>query len=96
MIIQDLRSTNRHAPKQDQARCLGDKIDMEKFNKLPGPVTARMLGGSEYWIETLDVQTGCMRIDVCGQIDHTHFGEVTLLIDQDGNEHDPDDFWLEA
>lgn len=73
----------------------GDKIDMLKFNSLPHPVTARMCGGSEWPIETLDVQTGLMRLDVCGKIDLTHFAEVKTLIDVDGGEHDPEDFWLD-
>jgi len=73
----------------------GDILDMDRFNALPGPVTARLFGGGEYWIETLCVQTGCMRLDVCGQIDHSHFDEVHTLIDMDSNEHNPDDFWLD-
>ena len=73
----------------------GDKLNAKKFNSLPSPVTARMLGGSEYWIETLCVQTGCMRIDVCGMIDLTNFDSVTMLVDADGNEYEPDDFYLE-
>ena len=68
---------------------------MEKFNALPSPVTAVLCGGGSYWIETLDVQTGCMRVDVCGQIDLTNFGEVMKLVDIDGGEHDPDDFYLD-
>ena len=55
-----------------------------------------MSGGGDWWIETLDVQTGCMRLDVCGQIDLSHFGEVMELIDIDGGKHDPDDFWIDG
>ena len=72
-----------------------DKLNMDKFNALPSPVTARLWSGAEHWIETLCVQTGCMRLDVCGQIDLSNFDEVRTLIDIDGNEHDPDDFYLE-
>lgn len=74
----------------------GDLLNGAKFNALPSPVTARMCGGGEWWIETLDVQTGAMRLDVCGQIDLSHFSEVMELIDIDGGKHDPDDFWLDA
>lgn len=73
----------------------GDLINGPKFNALPAPVTAKMLGGSEWPIESLDVQTGCMRLDVCGKIDVNRFSEVVELIDIDGGRHDPDDFWLE-
>ena len=72
----------------------GDILDGLKFNSLPGPVTAKLVGGGEFWIEALDVQTGCMRLDVCGQTDLSCFGDVFELIDGDGEKHDPDDFWL--
>lgn len=74
----------------------GDKLDIVKFNALRGPVTARMCGGGEWWIETLDVQTGAMRLDVCGQIDLSHFIEVIELVDINGVTYDPDDFWVDA
>ena len=74
---------------------MADILDMEKFNSLQGPVTARLFGGDEYWVETLCVQTGCMRLDVCGKIDFSHFDEVSMLVDINGDEHDPDDFWIE-
>jgi hypothetical protein len=72
-----------------------DKLNMEKFNSLPHPITARLYGGGEYWIEILDVQTGCMRIDVCGKSQLSHFSDVKELIDIDGGKHNPDDFWME-
>ena len=69
---------------------------MEKFNSLPSPVTAVLCGGGGYWIETLCVQTGLMRLDVSGKVDHRHFSEVMKLVDIDGGKHNPDDFWLDA
>ncbi len=75
---------------------MGDILDMEKFNSLPQPVTAILYGDtSGYWIETLCVQTGCMRLDVMGKIDLSHFDNVKHLVDIDGNTHDPDDFWID-
>jgi len=74
----------------------GDLLNSVKFNALPSPVTARMCGGGEWWIEMLCVQTGAMRLDVCGQIDLGHFSEVMELIDYNGGKHDPDDFWIDA
>jgi len=74
----------------------GDILDIAKFNALPGPVTAKMCGGSELWIESLCVKTGLMRLDVCGKIDRCHFSEVIELIDINNCKHDPDDFWIES
>lgn len=90
MIISDERS-KVNGP---QYTLPEDMLDIKKFNSLPGPVTARIVGGGEYWIETLCVQTGLMRLDVSGQIDFNEFAMVAMLIDSNGIEHDPDDFYL--
>jgi hypothetical protein len=95
MQILDIKNSSRHEKKEPTARQNSDLLNLEKFNALPSPVTARLCGGSEYWITLLDVQTGCMHIDVCGKTDPSHFGDVVLLIDIDGNEHAPDDFYHE-
>jgi hypothetical protein len=88
MIISDGRSAKKRITALES-----DEINADKFNKLAGPVTARLIGGGEHWIETLDVGTGAMRVDVSGQIDCMHFSNVDVLIDSDLNKHDPDDFW---
>lgn len=72
----------------------GDLLNTPAFNSLPGPVTAKMFGGDKWWIVLLDMQTGCMHLDVCGKIQLSHFDEVAELIDIDGFTHDPDEFWL--
>ena len=95
MIICDSSTISRVKPTHPLLHQLEDIIDLGKFNSLPSPVTARILSGAEYWIETLDVQTGLMKIDVCGQVDLTSFAEVLMLIDADGIEHNPDDFWMD-
>lgn len=95
MIITCHSITPKSKEDQGMTRQVGDVICIEKFNSLSSPVTASMYGGGEYWIETLDVQTGLMRLDVCGQIDLSSFGLVKSLIDADGISHDPDDFWVE-
>lgn len=94
MIISDIKERGQ---KQDDLLIIkdGDCINAPRFNRLPSPVTARILGGMEHWIETLDVQTGCTRLDVSGRIDLSHFSDVLMLIDSDGVEHDPDVFWLD-
>ena len=74
----------------------GDLLDIAKINALPQPIMAVLFGGGgEYEIETIDVQTGCMRIMVCGLVEPMHFSDAKTLIDVDGSKHDPDDFWIE-
>lgn len=72
-----------------------DLINGPKFNSLPSPVTAKMIGGGEWWIESLCVETGFLRLDVCGQIDLGEFCMVSELVGSDGATHNPDDFYNE-
>ena len=72
-----------------------DILYMDKIQSLPHPLTAILYDKSGYWIESLCVQTGCMRLDVCGQSQLSHFDEVMIIKDIDGNLHAPDVFWIE-
>lgn len=75
---------------------MADILDVDKFNSLPHPLMAVLWGcDSGITIETVCVETGCMRLDVMGQIDLSHFDNVKAVIDGDGVKHDADDFWLE-
>lgn len=73
-----------------------DKLNMEKLNALPGPLMARFCGDTYPWpVYDIDVQTGMMRIDVCGLLDVKHFGDVMELQDGNGDNHDPDQYWID-
>lgn len=73
---------------------MADLLDMEKINALPQPLLAKILG--TWWpINDICVETGLMRIDVCGLLDRKHFTDATMLRDDLGQEHDPDLFYLE-
>jgi len=95
MIITDRATSNRKKPRDEMRVKDGDLLDIVKINSLPHPLTARMVGGSEQMIETIDVQTGCMRLDIYGQIDLECFSIVMVIIDADGVEHDSDYFWID-
>jgi hypothetical protein len=41
-------------------------------------------------VETIDVETGLMRIDVCGKLQRLHIGGVGEFVDADGKLHDPE------
>ncbi len=72
---------------------MADKLKLDALNALPHPLLARFVGGDVWPVETIDVETGLMRIDVCGMLDRKHFAEVTMITDSDGGEHDADQFW---
>ena len=76
---------------QDTSR---DKLNLDKINSLPQPwLIAHFFGGDTWPVESIDVQTGLMRIDVCGKLDLKHFAEVKILEDGDGIMHDSEIFW---
>jgi hypothetical protein len=72
-----------------------DLLRMNHINALPHPFLARFCGGGVWPVIDIDVQTGCMRIDVCGMPQVTRFAEVMAITDGDGQTHDPDTFYNE-
>lgn len=74
---------------------MADLLRMDHINSLPQPFFAQFCGGLWWPVHDIEVQTGLMRIDVCGLLEVKHFGEVTALRDSAGAEHDPDTFYHE-
>lgn len=73
-----------------------DRLDMDALNALPGPLMVRFCGDDWLWpVFDIEVQTGLMRIDVCGRLQVKEFCEVMALYDDSGCEHDADQFWLD-
>lgn len=73
---------------------MSDLLDMAKLNALPQPLYARYF--STWWpVESIDVETGLMRIDVCGKLDVLLFGGLLGLRDANGVVYDTDDFYMD-
>lgn len=72
----------------------GDILDIKALNQL-GTCVAVLYGDFRVMVESICVQTGLCRFDVCGKIDLGQFSDIKTLIDFNGNEHDPDDYYLE-
>ena len=70
-------------------------LKMDYINSLPQPFVAHFYGGSEWPVHDIDVETGLLRIDVCGLLEIKHIGEVNFFIDVDGDKHDADSFYNE-
>lgn len=69
-----------------------DLLNMEHINSLPHPLCAKFSG--EWWeVESLDVETGCLRTWVCGMLDVHHIGSALKFRDASGVEHDPETFY---
>jgi hypothetical protein len=72
---------------------MADLLCLDYINSLPQPFVARFYGGSEWPLHDIDVETGLLRIDVCGKLDVKHIGEVREFVDAEGRTHDADDFY---
>ena len=74
----------------------GDMLLMAKINALPHPLMVRFVGDKRRTgVHDIDVETGSMRADVCGQLDVRSFCEVMELIDDSGATHDPETFYTD-
>ena len=74
---------------------MSDLLNMTYINCLPQPFTAVLYGGDEWPLYDICVETGIVRIDVCGMLEIKHIGDIKIFRDMDGVNHDPDDFYLE-
>ena len=75
---------------------MSDKLRMDHINSLPQPFLVRFCGDREWWpVNDIDVQTGLMRIDVCGKLQIKDFCYVMEIHDADGEKHDPETFYFD-
>lgn len=73
---------------------MSDLLRLDYINSLPQPFMVRLCGDKIMWpIETICVETGLMRIDVCGKLQPVHIGDAMEFLDMDGNSHDPESFY---
>lgn len=79
---------------------MADLLDMDYINSLPQPFLAQQYGdhGDDWlWpVHDIEVQTGLVRIDVCGKLDTKHIGDFKIFRDANGKNHDADDFYADA
>lgn len=74
-----------------------DLLNIDFINSLPQPLWVRHWGRKDFdWpLYDICVETGLMRIDVCGKLDNLHIGDVAQFIDDHGTVHDSEEFYLE-
>lgn len=71
-----------------------DVLRMDYINSLPQPFLVRFCGDKCWWpVNDFEVQTGLMRIDVCGLLEVKSFGEVAEIKDGNLCLHDPETFY---
>lgn len=75
---------------------MADLLNMERINAL-GQLFVRQYGekGFPWPLYDIDVETGLLRIDVCGKLDVLHIGDIAEFRDEAGTVHDSDSFYLE-
>ncbi len=67
----------------------GDKLNFDMIND------AGQLYADGWPIYEVCVQTGLMKIDVCGKLDRLHWSDVVRLTDENNRELDKYSFYLE-
>ncbi|NMX65522.1 hypothetical protein [Pseudomonas sp. WS 5079] len=73
-----------------------DLLNIELINSLPHPFWVSENGKDWWWpVHDIDVETGLMRIDVCGQLQACHFSDWNYLRDDAHVLHDRDIFYIE-
>jgi hypothetical protein len=75
---------------------MSDVLRMDYINSLPQPFLVRFCGDKIWWpVNDFEVETGMMRIDVCGKLQAMHFSEVMEIRDGDHQAHDPESFYTD-
>lgn len=72
---------------------MSDLLRMDYINSLPQPFIATFLGGDEWPIYDIDVETGLLRIDVVGKLQVSDIGEVKFFTDEAGVKHESETFY---
>jgi len=74
---------------------MSDILRMDYINSLPQPFMARMAGGDSWPVYDIEVETGLIRLDICGLLQISSMGEVIEFTDIDGGKHTPDSFYVD-
>ena len=74
---------------------MADRLRIDFINSLPQPFMVIFYGGDDWPLYDIDVETGCMRIDVCGKLQVKHIRDVRKFIDADGVSHSPESFYID-
>ena len=75
---------------------MSDLLDMAYINSLPQPFLGKTLRNIEWPIYDIDVETGLIRIDVCGRLEVKEIGDFTSFRDALGNVHQMEGFFTDA
>lgn len=74
---------------------MSDLLQMDYINSLPQPFMVTFVGGDSWPVYDICVETGLIRIDVCGLHEIKDIGEVKFFTDADGDNHKAETFYCE-
>lgn len=74
---------------------MSDLLRMDYINNLPQPFVVELLGGMEFELESICVETGLLRIDVCGKLQVMEISDINHFTDMSGVKHSTDSFYTE-
>ncbi|MDR2331896.1 MAG: hypothetical protein LBE61_00270 [Burkholderiaceae bacterium] len=71
-------------------------LDMDYINSLPQPLIGFTRGGGEWPVYDIEVETGLVRIDVCGKLEAKEISDFKGFKDDLGTWHSRDGFYSDA
>jgi hypothetical protein len=76
---------------------MADLLDFDWINSLGQLYTSQYSGTGTWWpVYDIEVQTGLLRIDVCGKLQIMHIDDVMKFKDDGGTEYSCDDFYCDG
>lgn len=75
---------------------MADLLDMDYINSLPQPFLGCTRSGWWWPVHDIEVQTGLVRIDVCGLLEVKDIGDFKSFKDDTGTEHPAHGFYSDA
>ncbi len=94
ILCQPLQSPDPQTPRDKlwafKEKKVMDKLRMEHIDSLPQPLVAHFYSGDEWPLHDIEVETGWLRVNICGKLVAKFIGEVSFFRDIEGIEHNVD------
>jgi hypothetical protein len=68
-------------------------LNMDYINSLPLPLFAILYGDWGWPVYDIEVETGLLRLDVCGLLQVEHIDSIKYFRDAEGTRHDGETFY---
>lgn len=71
------------------------RLREDYINSLAQPFIAHFYAGMPWPVSEIDVETGCIIVDIMGKFQCTHIDQVDFFMGANGNKHDSYSFYAD-